>query len=187
MESFDIDVAKLAGFSQFDETTLTVMTKYGDVDDQLDNFEANFGIDQQTADLEKVDNTRVVISGYKEALTQTLRIRAEDADDTNCRAPSCRANFTSWTGNSTSNSEATIQQHTLQGEAIQNIDLVDKNYTPESNLLKTQGQMEKSCTESNASGTIGHPGQRTAFFGTRSRGGGGGRLANMKATVATSR
>jgi hypothetical protein len=41
MESFDIDVAKLAGYSEFDANTLTV-TKYGDVEDQLDDLEANF-------------------------------------------------------------------------------------------------------------------------------------------------
>ncbi len=53
MERFDVYTAKLAGHSQFDENTFMVITKYGDIDDQLDDLEANFGIDQWTADREK--------------------------------------------------------------------------------------------------------------------------------------
>ncbi len=63
MESFDIDASKLAGYSTFDVNTLTVMTKYGDVDRQLDNLEAGFGIDQWAADLKELDSTRMLISG----------------------------------------------------------------------------------------------------------------------------
>ncbi len=41
MESFDIDASKLAG-STFDVNTLPVVTRYGDVNGQLDNLEAGF-------------------------------------------------------------------------------------------------------------------------------------------------
>jgi hypothetical protein len=83
MESFDIDASKLAGFSTFDVGTLTVMTKYGDVDGQLDSLEAGFGIDQWAADLDEVDGTRMTVSGHREALAQTLCDRVDDMDNAN--------------------------------------------------------------------------------------------------------
>jgi hypothetical protein len=49
--------------------------------------------------------------------------------------------FSCSTGNSTNDSDATIQQHTLRDEALKNIDLVDKNYALENDLLDTQDQM----------------------------------------------
>jgi hypothetical protein len=83
MESFDIDAAKLAGYSKFDVNRLTVITKYSDVDDQLDELKANFGIDQWAADAKDLDGTRMTISGHREALAQTLRDHAKDVDDAN--------------------------------------------------------------------------------------------------------
>jgi hypothetical protein len=49
--------------------------------------------------------------------------------------------FSRSTGNSTNNSEATIWQHTLLGKVLRNIDLVDRNYNLESDLLETQEKM----------------------------------------------
>jgi hypothetical protein len=46
MKIFDVDAALLACFSKFDSTTLTVMTTFGDSDEQLDSMEADLGIDQ---------------------------------------------------------------------------------------------------------------------------------------------
>jgi hypothetical protein len=40
-------------------------------------------------------------------------------------------------GNSTNNSEAIIQQHTLKEKVLKNIHLIDKNYTLENTLLDT--------------------------------------------------
>jgi hypothetical protein len=42
--SFDINAAKLAGYSEFDIETLTVDTKFGDIDEQLDGIEVELGI-----------------------------------------------------------------------------------------------------------------------------------------------
>jgi hypothetical protein len=39
MESINIDAAKIVGYSKFDVETLTVDTKFGDVDEQLDGIE----------------------------------------------------------------------------------------------------------------------------------------------------
>jgi hypothetical protein len=61
--------------------TLTVITKYGDVDNQLDDLEADFGIDQWAADAKDLEGTRMTISGHREALAQTLRDHAKNVDD----------------------------------------------------------------------------------------------------------
>jgi hypothetical protein len=144
MESFDIDASKLAGFSTFDVGTLTVMTKYRDVDGQLDDLEAGFEIDQWAANLDKVDGTRMSVSGHKEKLAQTLRDWVDDVDDANRSGPSCRTNFMGSTGNSTNNSDAMIRQHTLRDKAIRKIDPVNKKYTLESSLSKTRGKWQLS-------------------------------------------
>jgi hypothetical protein len=74
MESFDIDAAKLAGYSEIDVETLTVSTKFGDVDEQLDGIEVELGINQcWEADFKEGDGNRVEVIGHKEVLTQTLR------------------------------------------------------------------------------------------------------------------
>ncbi len=83
MESFDIDVAKLAGYSEFDVNMLTVITKYSDVYNQLDDLEANFEINQWAADAKDLDGTRMTISGHREALAQSLHGRAKDVDNAN--------------------------------------------------------------------------------------------------------
>jgi hypothetical protein len=44
-------------------------------------------------------------------------------------------------GNSTINSEAMIQQHTLKEKVLKNIHLIDKNYTLENTLLDTREMM----------------------------------------------
>jgi hypothetical protein len=46
MESFDIDAAKLAGYSKVEVETLIVDTKFGNVDKQLDGIEVELGINQ---------------------------------------------------------------------------------------------------------------------------------------------
>jgi hypothetical protein len=46
MENFDIDAAKLAGYSKVEVETLIVDTKFGDVDKQLDGIEVELGINQ---------------------------------------------------------------------------------------------------------------------------------------------
>jgi hypothetical protein len=142
MESFDTDAAKLAGLSSFDPETLTVHTRYGDVDEQLEGVEAELGIDQEwAADLEAETSNRVDVEGHREALAQTLRDRVEDIDDADRSGPSRRTDFSCSTGNSTNNSEATVRQHTLRAKALRNIDLVDRNYTLENDLRDTQDRM----------------------------------------------
>jgi hypothetical protein len=131
-ESFEGDAALLARFSEFDPATLTVMTTFGDVDKQLDRVEANLGIDLGwNADLEGKDSNRVNVVGHLKTLAMTLCNRIEDVGDAAHSAPSCQSVFSLLTGNSTNNSEATIQQHTLKEKALKNIHLIDKNYTLE--------------------------------------------------------
>jgi hypothetical protein len=89
MESFDVDAALLARFSQFDPKTILVVTTFGDVDEQLDWVKEDLGIDQGwNADLEDADARRVDIIGHQEALAMTLRDRVEDVDDANRSGPS---------------------------------------------------------------------------------------------------
>jgi hypothetical protein len=67
MESFDINTALLARFSDFDPITFTVQTTFSDVGKQLDNsIKANLGINQGwTADLEDTDGDRVDVVGHR--------------------------------------------------------------------------------------------------------------------------
>jgi hypothetical protein len=121
---------------------LTIHTRYGDVDEQLNGVEAKLGIDQGwAADLEEDGTSRIDVVGHREALAQTLCNRVEDIDDADCSGPSRRTDFSCSTGNSTNNSEATVRQHTLRAKALGNIDLVDRNYTLENDLRDTQGRM----------------------------------------------
>ena len=72
MESFDVDAALLAGFSQFDPETLIVVTTFGDVNEQLDQVEEDLGIDQGwNADLKDADACYVDVIGHREALAMT--------------------------------------------------------------------------------------------------------------------
>ncbi len=141
MESFDTDAAKLAVKSKFVVATLTVETEYADVDDQLDSLETDFGMDQWAANQEQEGGPQVAITGHREALAQSLRDQVNDIDDADRSGPSRRTGFSNSTGNSTVNSEATTRQHTLRGKALRNIDLVDKNYALENDLLELQAQM----------------------------------------------
>jgi hypothetical protein len=73
MESFDVHAALLACFSEFDSTTLTVRTTFGDSNEQLDSVEANLGIDQGwEANSEVFGGPRVDVVGHQEALAMTL-------------------------------------------------------------------------------------------------------------------
>jgi hypothetical protein len=83
MESLDINTAKLAAFLEFNVNTMMVITKYSDVDDQLDDLEANFGIHQWVADAKELNGMRMTISGHREALAQTLQDCANDVDNAN--------------------------------------------------------------------------------------------------------
>ena len=73
MESFDIDAARLAAYSQFDVDTLTVIADVPDVDGRLDDLEAELGIDQWTADIEEGDGIKMSFTGHKEMVSKTLR------------------------------------------------------------------------------------------------------------------
>ena len=109
MESFDIDAAKLAGYSKFDVETLTVDTKFGNIDKQLDGIEVELGINQcWEADFEEGDGNKVDTIGHREVLAQTLHSRVDDVDDANCSRPSRRMDFSCSTLNSTNKAEATI-------------------------------------------------------------------------------
>ncbi len=73
MESFDINAALLTQFSEFNSTTLTVTTTFGDGDKQLESVEVDLGIDQGWyADLEGDNGNKVDLIGHKEALAMTL-------------------------------------------------------------------------------------------------------------------
>ncbi len=74
MESFDIDAALLAQFSEFDPLTLTITTAFGDVDEQLESIEADLGIDQGwNTDSEGNEGNKFDLAGHREALAMTLR------------------------------------------------------------------------------------------------------------------
>ncbi len=60
--------SQAAAFLEFNVNTMTVITKCSDIDDQLDNLEANFGIHQWVADAKELSSTRMTLSGYREAL-----------------------------------------------------------------------------------------------------------------------
>ncbi len=126
-----MDAVLLAYFSKFDLATLTVLTTFDDVDEQLESIEVDLGIDQGwNADLEEEAGTRVDVVGHQEALTMTLRNRTEDVEDAVCSGLSRQSDFSHLTGNLTNNSKATIRQHTLhENKALKNIELIDKNYT----------------------------------------------------------
>jgi hypothetical protein len=74
MASFDINAALLAQFSEFDSTTLTVITTFGDVNKQLESAEVHLGIDQGWyADLEGDNGNKVDLISHREALAMTLQ------------------------------------------------------------------------------------------------------------------
>jgi hypothetical protein len=65
MESFDVNAALLACFSEFNSTTITVRTTFGDSGEQLDSVEANLGIDQGwEANSEVFGGPRVDVVGH---------------------------------------------------------------------------------------------------------------------------
>jgi hypothetical protein len=144
MESFDIDAARLATYSQFDVETLTVIADIPDVDGRLDDLEAELGIDQWTADFEKGDGTTISFTGHKEAVSKTLRDRPDDIFDADHSGPSRRTDFTHSTGNSTNNSDASIRNHKRREKALKAIDLVDKNYALEAKVYEAEKQYAAS-------------------------------------------
>jgi hypothetical protein len=144
MESFDIDAARLAAYSQFDVETLTVIADIPDVDGRLDDLEAELGIDQWTADIEMGDGIQMSFTGHKEAVSKTLRDRPDDIFDADRSGPSRRTDFTHSTGNSTNNSDASIRNHKRREKALKTIDLVDKNYSLEAKVHEAEKQFAAS-------------------------------------------
>jgi hypothetical protein len=140
MESFDTDAAKLAGYSKFVAETMEVHTSFGDVNKQLVGIEVKLGINQCWEAYLKGDGNRVDAVGHREAFAQTLCNQVDDIDDADRSGPSHQTDFPCLTGNSKNNSDATIHQHMLQAKSIRNIDLDDKNYVLENDLLDTQEQ-----------------------------------------------
>ncbi len=80
-------------------------------------------------------------------MAQTLHDGVDDVNDANCSGPSHRTDFLCSTGNSTNNSEAAIQQHSLCIKALRKIDLVDKNYALKNDLVVIQDQMASILTQ----------------------------------------
>jgi hypothetical protein len=96
MESFDIDATKLVGYSEFDVETLTVDTKFGDIDEQLDGIEVKLGLNQcWEADYEEGDGNRVEVIGHREILAQTLCVcdQVDNVDHADCSRPSRGMDF----------------------------------------------------------------------------------------------
>jgi hypothetical protein len=94
MENFDINAAKLAGYSKFDVETLTVDTRFGDVDKHLDGIEVKLGINQcWEVDFEEGDGNRVDIIGHRKVLVQNLRNRVGNVDNADHSGLSCRTDF----------------------------------------------------------------------------------------------
>ena len=142
MESFDINAALLARFSEFNPVTLIVKTTFGDVNEQLERVEEDLGIKQGwNANTELGEESRVDLIGHQEALAMTLRDPIEDVDDAARSGLSRWTNFFQSTGKSTNNSNATTRLHTQRANALKNIALVDKNYAQENNLHEAQAQM----------------------------------------------
>ncbi len=99
MESFDIDAARLAAYSQFNADTLTVVADIPDVDNRLNDLEAELGIDQWTADIVESDGMKMSFTGHKEAVSKTLRDRPDNIFDADHSGPLRRTDFTHSTGN----------------------------------------------------------------------------------------
>ena len=144
MESFDIDAARLAAYSQFDVDTLTVIADVPDVDGRLDDLEAELGINQWTADIEEGDGIKMSFTEHKEMVSKTLRDQPDDIFDADHSGPSRRTDFTHSTGNSTNNSDASIRNHKRREKALKNIDLVDKNYALEAKVHGAEKQYAAS-------------------------------------------
>ena len=144
MESYDIDAARLAAYSQFDVDTLTVVADIPDVDGRINDLEAELGIDQWTADIEESDGIKMSFTGHKEVVSKTLRDRPDDVFDANHNGPSRRTDFIHSTGNSTNNSDASIRHHKRRVKALKTIDLVDKNYALEAKVHESELQYAAS-------------------------------------------
>ena len=142
MESFDIDAARLAAYSQFDVETLTVTADIPDVDGRLDDLKTKLGINQWTADIEKGDGIKISFSGHKEAVSKTLRYGPDDIFDADHSGPSRRTDFTHSTGNSTNNSDASIRNHKRQEKALKTIDLVARTMHSRPRYMKPKNSMQ---------------------------------------------
>jgi hypothetical protein len=89
MESFEVNAALLTRFSEFDSTTLTVTTTFGDINEQLESIKADLGIDQDWyTDLEWDNGNKVDLIGHQEALAMMLRDQVKDVDDAVRSGPS---------------------------------------------------------------------------------------------------
>ena len=92
----------------------------------------------------------------------TLRDQVENVDDANRSSPSQRSNFSQSTGNFNNNSDATTRRHTQRAQALQNIDLVDRNYALSNDLHDAQAQMaaivaQNRLLQGQLSGSSGDP------------------------------
>jgi hypothetical protein len=103
MESFDVDEVLLVRLTEFDPATLTLKTRFGDIDKQLERIKTNLGIDQGWyADLkDKETGTRVDVVGHRKALEMTLYNQIEDVDNADNSGPSQRSDFSCFIGNLT--------------------------------------------------------------------------------------
>ena len=144
MESFNIDAARLAAYSQFNADTLTVVADIPDVDGRLDNLEAKLGIDQWSAAIEESDGIKMSFTGHKEAVSKTLHDQPDDIFDADHSGPSRRTDVTHSTGNSTNNSDASIRNHKRRFFALKTINLVDKNYALEAKVHEAEKQYAAS-------------------------------------------
>jgi hypothetical protein len=65
----------------------------------------------------------------------------EDVDNAARSGPCCHSNFSHSTDNSTNNSDVTTCQHTLRAKALKSIELIDRDYMLENNLVNIQDKM----------------------------------------------
>jgi hypothetical protein len=80
------------------------------------------------------------VVGHQEALAMTLWDCVKDVDNAAGSGLSCHSNFSHSTDNSSNNSDATTHQHTLCAKALKSIELIDRNYTLENNLVDTKAK-----------------------------------------------
>ena len=59
-------------------------------------------------------------------------------NDADCSGPTRNSDFSQSTGNCTNNFDAMIRQHTKRDKVLKNIELVDRNYALENNLVESE-------------------------------------------------
>ncbi len=151
MEAFDVDAARLAGFSSFDPETLEVTTEFPDEDSFLDDVEEEYGLRLDDG-LDELQPGSVQIDlGNTEEHMATLQSTLCDRDDMSIAeksGPSRASNFTSSTGRETFRDANTAQMAMdHKDRALKNVELTRNNADLMAQLEEMKLQEKKAVEE----------------------------------------